>query len=74
VTNEAEKLNYRKLQALFIRRSDGAVLVEFPPRTDRVWIPRTLISSKCDLEAESLFPNDEWELELIRWKAEQMGL
>jgi hypothetical protein len=69
-----EKLSFRKLNAIFHNRTEKAVLVEFPPRDDRIWIPRTLLSSLCDREIEELKRHDEFVVHLIDWKAEELGL
>lgn len=71
---EVEKLSYKKIQVIFIRRTDSAVLVELTTRPDRVWIPRTLLAADSDRQAEDLQQLAEWEMRLVDWKADQMGI
>jgi len=71
---EVEKLSYKKINTILIRRTDNAVLVEIPPRTDRVWISRSLLSTASNEMVDDLPQMSEWEMRLVDWKAEQMGI
>lgn len=72
--DDSEKLKYKKINAILIRRHDTSILVEIPPRTDRVWIPRSLLSTATDEMVADLPQMAEFEMRLVDWKAEQLGI
>lgn len=72
--SEAERLTFRRFQCILVKKSDKAVLVEFPPRQDRIWIPRVCLSALTDRAVEDLPQMAEFEMQLVEWKAEDLNL
>lgn len=64
--------SYVLVSAKFIARTMDAVYVE--TNSERHWIPRTVLAWECDNEVEELKKNQEFELKLAEWKANQLGL
>lgn len=74
MSDDVEKISYKKINAILIRRHDTSILVEIPPRPDRVWVPRSLLSTATDTMVEDLPQMAEFEMRLATWKAEQLGI
>lgn len=69
-----DRMKFRKISAVYFRRTDKAVLVELGASLDRVWLPRSVLSTPSDHAIEALFPNDEIVLEIAEWKADELNL
>lgn len=69
------KIEYTFVQARFNVKKGAAVCVDIE-QADLYdeWIPLTCLSSRCELQLDSLRRNELFDLELATWKAKQLGV
>ena len=66
-----QRIDYANIEVFFIQATEDSILVDY--YGDRILIPRTLLSYRCELALEDLARNEEFELEIPRWKANELG-
>lgn len=64
--------DYTRAEVVFKAKSQNAVLIAHSG--DEYWIPRSLLSYRSDSECNHLSRGDEFTIELMTWKAQQIGL
>lgn len=64
--------DYTKAEVEFKAKSSNAVLIAVDG--EEFWIPRSLLSYRSDTACNSLSRGDEFTIELMTWKAIQIGL
>lgn len=67
-----EKERYIKCEVTHKAHTNDAVLIAFNGETE--WVPRSLIKWSCDRDIQNLRRNEDFQLEVVEWKADQIGL
>lgn len=63
---------YIKTEVTYLARTELAVRIGFGD--EAAWIPRALLSWSCDQEVDKLRHNNDFQIELLEWKANELGL
>jgi len=66
------KEEYSKVEVEFKTCKELSILIAVDDA--EFWIPRSLISYRSDMEVERLRRGETFTLELLTWKAQQIGL
>lgn len=63
---------YVSAEVLFKTYTDNAIMVAFDG--EEAWIPRSVLSFRCDILVEDWPKNSEQTVTLKMWKADQLGM
>ena len=66
------KEEYTKAEVEFKTCKELSILIAVDD--EEFWIPRSLISYRSDMQVERLRRGESFTLELLTWKAQQIGL
>lgn len=64
--------SYTKAEVFLKAKTNNALLIVHSD--EEFWIPRSLLSYRCDMEVNTLSRGTEFTIELYTWKAQQIGL
>jgi hypothetical protein len=65
---------YVDVDVEFVHCTDKAVCVREDSQSDTVWVPRSCLHAKSDIEVDDCDRYDPITLTMRRWKAEELGL
>lgn len=65
--------NYVRVEVTYKAQTVNAVLIEFQDNGNE-WIPRSLLSYSCDKKLDNMSRGEDFQLEILEWKAIQIGL
>lgn len=68
----ADKVQHVKATVIYKHSTENAVLIAFDG--EEHWVPRVCLSWTCDRKLEVLKRNEEFELAVEPWKADEIGL
>lgn len=63
---------YTKAEVVFKTAKPMSILIVVDD--EEHWVPRSLLSYRCDMQVDRLARNEEFTIELYTWKAQQIGL
>lgn len=65
---------YIRAEVTYLHSTADAVRIEWDDGASAEWVPRSVLSWRCDQAIDEFHRGDSFQIEVAEWKALQIGL